>query len=456
MLRLDRPLSASGGGRSTRPGQSGGTYYPTVLEAYSRDSDFRRWQAGAALWFGSGPSWADQHRTYLVRSFRDFGCLPGPQANEVTLFPGRSSPSGAWSTVNRRRGAVILPQPLLAEDISLQTTAPVESAHRLVLDVSDTLTPAQLEHWRGFIGDQFEDSATGPESLPRPLPETTEAVAYTLAEVDAAAGRLLFDLSRPYLRSRVNDFTERMQWRKARYDSSAIPRWRDDGSRFLCNSHRLVCDCPDYSGARTANLLGGGRGSQQLFPRPGAGRTLSGRWEAESAGYRARWRDPSDRADQRRECKHIHAVRWALGCPFYEASEYPLDEDDRLFSGGRQEMSGAQIQRYQALRELALDQLVVPLASSAAVIVDYRDTVPEDEDAPTEAGRRPILWTTLREPPKGRARIDDWWLQRGTERLRIFDPALERFVDTMLVGGSRRPFIESWPAGELAPPEVRG
>jgi hypothetical protein len=446
---LDRPLKGVSS-RSTRPGERGGTVYPTVLEAYNRDSDFRRWRSGMELYQGSGATWADLRRTLLVRGLRDHGALPGPQANQVTLFPSDTSPEGAWAVVNRRRGSIVLPQPLQSADLTWRM-----AERRLELDVSASLSAAQIKAWADFIGDQFEDSAAPAGACgARVLGEETEAVAYTLIGVDPAGGKLIFDLERPFVRLRARPDQLRVRWSRARFDATAPLRWRDDGSRLLCSSHRFFCSCPDYSGTRTANLLGGSTAGQELFPRVSAGRVESGRWEEEVTGYRARWRDLSGRADQRRECKHIHAVRWSLGTPFHEPSGYPLDEPDRQFLASGTRLGGAKVERYQVLRGLALDWLVIPLANSSGVAIDTRNLVPADEETPTPPERGPILWTASVEPPPGRARAGDWWLQRGTRSLRISDPDRGGFVDTLLVGTERRPFIQEWPDEALVPLEV--
>jgi hypothetical protein len=441
---VDRPLKPAATSTSSRRRDgTGGTYYPTVLEAYNRDSDYKRWRAGLNYWQGSGKSWADTEKFYLLRSFRDFGAKPGPQLVSATYFPSSSSPEGAWTVVCRRRGSLILPQALRLSDISLQVDLPSLDQHRLALNVSATLTPAQIEAWRSFIGDQFEDSATGTRYPQDLIVDPIETVAYTLVDVDPAGGRLLFDLSRPFMRLRPSEQRLRAFWRRVRYSRQSPLLWRADGSRYLCSSHRLFCNCPDFSGGRIADLSALSSDSQSRFPRPGAGRTMQGRWEAEGVGYRTRWRDLPARSDQRRECKHIHAMRWSLGYPFYEPSDYELGDGDRQFQDSAVgDLSSGEVSRYHALRELTIDRLATALADSAGIEVDARDTIPESELVPARPGRSPILWTSQREPEAFRALADDWWVQRGTSILRIFDPAVERFVASVSVAGSSRPVVE--------------
>jgi hypothetical protein len=106
--------------RSRAPGGRGGTLYPTVLEAYNRDSDFKRWLAGARLWEEGRGAWSRRRVTYFIRSFRNFGIATNNQLNTLTLFSSFTSPEGAWATVTRERGAVILLQPLLDADMRLE------------------------------------------------------------------------------------------------------------------------------------------------------------------------------------------------------------------------------------------------------------------------------------------------------------------------------------------------
>ncbi len=461
--RVDRSLGRQGIGSyrtSDRTGGTrgtGGTTYPSVLEAYNRDSDYKRWLEGKRYFQGSGSGWADSEISYLIRTFRDFGSVSCGQLNTFTLFPSSSSPEGAWTVVNRRRGAFVVPGPISAQDIEVDQRLADPQGHRLLLDVSSRLSPAQLAEWQVLVGDQFEDSAALTPAGVRLIDSPDGVVAFTLVAVDLAAMKLVFDITRPYLRVRADPAFNRGYWRRARYRVDAPLRWRADGTRLLCSSHRFHCSCPDFSGTSTANILGGGSGSQELFPRPAAGRTTTGQWEESALGYRRRWRDLPRRADRRRECKHIHAVRWARGYPFFEPDDYPIGDDERQFMGDASPVLGdAALSRYQGRRQIQLDQAVIPLADSGGVLIDSRNIIPPDEEVPTRPDRQPILWTSLRPPPPGRARTDDWWLKRGTNELLVYDPVLEQFVASRLEGGERQPLIQQWPDGKLVPMDCGG
>ena len=40
-------------------GEYGSVKFPSILEAYNRDSDFKRWKLGMDYYFGSGRTWGD-------------------------------------------------------------------------------------------------------------------------------------------------------------------------------------------------------------------------------------------------------------------------------------------------------------------------------------------------------------------------------------------------------------
>jgi hypothetical protein len=459
LASVERPLRApkagSYGSSNRRGDGTGGTTYPTVLEAYNRDSDYKRWRAGLDYWQGSGKSWGDLQRFYLVRPFRDYGTAPGPQMMSATLFPTGLSPESNWTVVTRQRGALILPEPLRDDRISYDLSISRPDQHRLVLDVGGILSESQLQDWQSLIGDQFEDSAIagadGALSIPSALaPNPIESVAYTLVDVDVEGARLLFDLSRPYVKKRPNPLKPRSFWQRVGYDGRSPIPWRGDGTRLLCSSHRFYCNCPDFSGSRIADLIGDSNEGQSRFPRPGAGRSIGGRWESEAVGYRSRWRDLPDRADKRRECKHIHAVRWSLNCAFYEPSDYEVGSAGGAFiraeSAG---LSASEVLRYHGRREITIDMLASSLADSSRVKIDAGNTVSPDELAPVQPGRQPVLWATQREPAAYRCRSDDWWLQPGTKVLRVFDPTVQRFVKVRQDGETFVPVIQELVNGQL-------
>lgn len=422
-------------------GQYGGTAYPTVLEAYNRDSDYKRWKYGQEYYFGSGKTWADFDVRTLTRSLLDTGEASSISRDVTTFLPSTTSPESAWAVTCRTRGSVILPQLIQAADITTSTEEPAEEAHRLILDVSSTLSADQIRNWEIYIGDQFEDSATGliyPNDL---VPEPVGSIAFTLVEVDADAGLLIFDLSRGFIRQRVNG---RIYWRLLDYDRRNPVYWRRDGTRYLCNSFRFHCSCPDYSGRSYADTLDTNASKLRKFPVPGAGRPLNSSWESGNVGYFKQWRDLSRRGDRRRECKHIHAIRWSCGVPFYEPSDYPTGDARGVLgvqAANERYFNSEEIRRYNRNRLISYDLFLPGLATASGIELDPRGDL-LSEDAPVRPDLKPVFWATRDEPAASRSQINDWWLKKGTQELAIFSPSVGRYVYVVSEGGNSVPVLE--------------
>jgi hypothetical protein len=446
--RVDRPQRL--GAPGIYGGGGGGGNYPTILEAYNRDSDYKRWRTGLDYWQGSGKSWGDRTEYYLIQPFRDYGSSPGPWMTSVTYFPSDGSPDGTWTLGCRRRGAIILPQALATADIGIDTSHPAESQHRLILDVSATLNQIQLESWKSLVGDQFEDSAEGTQYPSGLLEEPIDTIAYTLVDVNEQEGKLLFDLSRPYMRRRPDRLKPRAFWQKIIYNRRRPIAWRADGSRYLCSSHKLFCSCPDFSGSRIADLSSEGESKSDRFPSPSPGRSVGSAWESREVGYKTRWRDLSDRMDRRRECKHMHALRWSLGYPYYEPSDYEIGGSDRQFTGGSGgSLTSEEVARYHRKRGLSLDRLAPTLAELSGVDSSAGDSVSFEEGSPVQPGRRPILWTEDREPDASRCVQGDWWMRRGSATLLAYSQTAKRFTKSIVIGGNIVPLIEKVDADTL-------
>ena len=48
-------------------GEYGTVAFPTIVEAYNRESDYKRWKLGQEYYFGKGRSWGDQQLNILAR-----------------------------------------------------------------------------------------------------------------------------------------------------------------------------------------------------------------------------------------------------------------------------------------------------------------------------------------------------------------------------------------------------
>lgn len=455
---VTRPMRSAAKGIYPRKGSGygayGGTAYPTVLEAYNRDSDYKRWKTGQEYYFGRGKTWADLEVFTLVRSLLDTGEASSISRDVTTFLPSNTSPESAWAVTTRTRGSVILPQVIQQSDISIATEFPNEAEHRLFLDVSATLTVQQIRNWEIYIGDQFEDSAIGivyPNDLVR---EPVGSIAFTLVDVDPGGGKLIFDLSRGFVRQRVNS---RIYWRLLDYDRRNPVYWRRDGTRYLCNSFRFYCSCPDFSGRSYADVLNANASPIRKFPLPGAGRPVETSWEAAGAGYYKQWRDISRRSDRRRECKHIHAVRWTCGVPFFEPSDYPTGEERGIFgvkAAGEREFSSEEILRYNRNRLVSYDLFLPGLATASGIELDPRGDLLADP-APVRPDLKPVFWATRDEPPAIRSQVNDWWLKKGTQELAIYSPTVGRYVNTVSESGTSVPVLEFRdPPAEGAPTVV--
>lgn len=453
MPPISKPLPVRPAGIYPRKGSGAGEYgstaYQTVIESYNRDSDYKRWRLGQEYYFGTGRSWAD----YSIHTLARFvtGAVDGTSKEIVSLFPSSSSSERAWYAGVRTRGSIMLPQPLQAEAITLNTSDPDAANHTLTWQVSGVLSTQQVAVFNTFIGDQFEDSATGP-SYPEDLTERdVGSVALTLVSANPSTMTLVFDLSRPYGRIERNG---RVYWEKLTYDPSNPVTWRT--GRYLCSSFKFFCCCPDHLGGAVANLEVPSSGQKRdQFPKPNASRAVRSPWESQGVGYYRQWRTLSRRRDQRRDCKHIHALRWRCGVPWMEPSDYPTG-DSREFlefaAEAERKLYSEEIMEYFRLRRLNWDRYILTVADTVGIIL-FPDGDPRDSVRPDP---RPMLWNDGVEPKPEWCRINDWWLERGTQQLRVFNPGAGRFLDVVTIGGDDYPVLEVVdPDGANAPVIIR-
>ncbi len=448
--RLDRGMQPLSVNRATRRradgiypskgaglGDYGSTAYPTIIEAYNRESDYRRWRLGQEYFFGTGRSWGD----YQIYSLARFvtGAVDGTSKEVTTLFPSATSPESAWYASCRTRGSIILPQPITAARVTTNTSGDDPSTHTLTLNVSGILSAAQLAVFNIFIGDQFEDSANGPSYPGNLVERDAGSVALTLTAVNVAGLTLTFDLSRPAGRVQRNG---RVYWDNLPYNPSAPTIWKTDGTRHLCSSFKFFCCCPDHLGGALANLEKPERGQRRdLFPLPNAARDVNSAWERQGVGYYRQWRTLPRRRDERRECKHIHSLRWQCGIPWLEPDDYPVG-DERIIlefqADAERQYSSEEIMEYFRLRQLNWDRFAMTVADAVGIILfpggDPRDAIRPDA--------RPLLWNDAEEPLDIWCRQNDWWLQRGTQALRVFNASTQSFDSTVTVGGTAFPVLD--------------
>jgi len=424
---VGRPLRPRSGGinrgRGEGWGERGGIRSLTLIEAYERGSDYRRWQAGMEIWFGDRDSWAAGQVGWLAR------LKSGPVGDIIplttTLFPARGSAESTWHVTARPRGAILLQMPLQAGQLSLDRGPADPAEHRLIYDVRGVLNRTRLAVWANLVGDQFEDSADDgryPEGL---IEDPVDAVALTLVEVDVSGFRLIFDLSRPFVRRRVGS---RTYWKRAPYDPHAPLYWQADGSRHLASSHRFECSCPDYQGRAISNLQTAEASLSDRFPIPAAGRELEGAWEGQALGYAKKWRDLDVRADRRRECKHIHSVRWEAKVPFDEPTDSPLlsgAAEGRLLEG--EPIDFEEAGKFYGRQLLSYDRLLLGVAPLIGLNLDA-DGELRGRSPTFRPINQPILWNDPVMPQYAWCRQNDWWLPRGKAEAWLFDPPSGGFV----------------------------
>ena len=427
---------------STGAGEYGSVAFPTITEAYNRDSDYKRWKLGQEYYFGKGRSWGDQQLNILAR-FLNGTANFSDEINErgsrevVTVFPSSTSSESAWYVATRVRGSFLLPQPIQSSAITLNTSATNPEDHTLVYDVTGIYNPQQLDVLKVAIGDQFEDSATGPNFPDDLVKRDAGSVALTLIDVDVSSMTLTFDLSRPHRRIERN---KHIYWVREKYDPEdpelPVYKFKDDGTRYLCSSFSFFCCCPDHLGGAVANLdyVDTNKKSIDTFPLPNANRSVVSAWESEGVGYYRQWRTLPARRDQRRDCKHIHAQRWACGVPWLEPTDYPTSAERDLLefmSSYERAMDPDEFLRYFRRRRLSWDRFILSVAESSSLVCfpggDVRENI--------RPFGGPMLWHDREEPNPDWCRNNDWWVQRGTQNLKIFDQSAQEFRTTVPKSG---------------------
>tara|TARA_R110000868_G_scaffold277423_1_gene537202 strand:- start:1027 stop:2529 length:1503 start_codon:yes stop_codon:yes gene_type:complete len=490
--RVDRMAKLPSAERPVRPGAAGlypslgrglgeygSTAYPTVLESYNRNSDYRRWKLGQEYYFGTGRGWADYELLSLSR-YVDSG-LEGPARVVTTLFPSSTSPENSWQASCRVRGSLILPVALSAERVSLLNSAPDPADHRLAIDVSGMMSLNQLAAMRIHIGEQFEDSASGPAYPNDLIPRPANSVALTLALVDTGGSRLIFDLSAAATRLEINGHT---CWAAVPYDPTDPLIWKTDGSRYLCSSFQFFCSCPDHMGGAIAGLENPSSQPASVdFPLPNAARSgapprVTGipgldigpfpisPWESQGAGYYKQWRTLPRRFDQRRDCKHIHALRWQCGVPWLEPNDYPTGaERDFLEATAELERRYSSEQLLQYFRMRRNDRR---LLVSVAAVSSVNLYPPGDPRSGLRPDDRPMLWNDTSSPegllvavdedfvgpPEPVCKQNDWWIKRGTGELKIFNRTSGRFEDTVTDGSGTYPVVQFVEATDPGAPVI--
>jgi hypothetical protein len=288
-----------------------------------------------------------------------------------------------------------------------------------------------------LIGEVLEDTATSAQQLEDDL---TAGIGLLCVAVHEQAGKAYFDATRLWRRERTSD--GRLVTREVAVGPrDPLPMFRAD--RHLTQTTTVSCNCPSHLGMSFARLLGTDRlGVQDLFPQrapSGLGGPQRSAGEGSPEGVRRRFRLLEWERIPGAECKHCHAVRWALGAPMAEPSDMQsLASDywsDMQVMGRIEEMDAPMRDprflddlRLSLLNEQAFSQLDVTLL--AACVGDCVGIVPQRvELLPVQllpAGSGPAAYGALgvlrqnEQHPTSDPREDhdavfgDWWVGRGT------------------------------------------
>ena len=443
--KMDRPNSQRVKGINPKgddAGKFGGARFPTVIEQYNRDSDYSRWRHGQQYSQGVGKSYAD-HSIALKARF-----LLGNQVHisrsVLSLFPSKTSADFSWVAARRIRGSVVSKIPFERSRITLSQNPQNPSEDRLIFRISEEFTEDEMlmKHLQLLIGDQIEDSFSGPRYEDR-IGDANGSTALTLLDVDAESKTLIFDLSKPQGRVLSNG---KLRWARLAYDPADPFIWRE--GLHLGTAIRYYCGCPDFSGTLTANTQSTDFDSTgRRFPVPSAQRTVGGEYEKEMVGFQKKWRDLPERSDQRRECKHIHCMRWTTKTPWFEPSDIPVGGQEEMIHAGSDIQKGDAFSedaaKYQRNRVVDWQQTAQAACGAMGFSLDVAGDMANRTD-------RPQLWILKDAPMPEHCRQNDYWLERGTKNLSVYMAEGGGWVNTLKdEDGSDQPIISYGSEAEL-------
>jgi hypothetical protein len=237
----------------------------------------------------------------------------------------RESPEGRWKVEIQPRGTEITALPVGSNQKEFWYRFPDDPTRAPLRLLEVDFKAASLGQSvslninRMLIGEVVEDTATGPRQLEE---DPTAGIGLLCVAVHEASGKAYFDASRFWRRERTDD--GRLVTREVTVSpQEPIPMFRAE--RHLSQTTTVSCNCPSHLGLSFTKLLSGPPlGSQDLFPQrapSGLGGPQRVPGEGSPEGLRRRFRTlPWDRIPGE-ECKHCHAVRWALGAPMAEPAD---------------------------------------------------------------------------------------------------------------------------------------
>lgn len=105
---------------------------------------------------------------------------------------------------------------------------------------------------------------------------------------------------------------------------------------------------------------------------------------------------------------------------------------------------------YFRLRQLNWDRFAMTVADVVGIILfpggNPRDAIRTDG--------RPLLWNDSEEPLAIWCRQNDWWLERGTQSLKIFNASTQTFEAAVAIGSTNYPVLQFVEEGSTGAPVI--
>ncbi|MCE2838046.1 MAG: hypothetical protein LW834_13980 [Cyanobium sp. 49614_E6] len=442
-------------------GVQGEAAYPDLLDHWDKLASWQSWRKGMSLARSQLIGAAERWSAIEVLHRDSYAATPSWRSSQLLLagFTSSQSPEGRWTVAIQPRGTEISRQPVGGNQREFFYHFPDEPERPplRLLEVKANLVALTggglpLHFNRMLIGEVLEDSAINFRQL---ADDPTDGLGLLCVAVHEEQGLAYFDASRCWRRERTAD--GRLINREIQIPPDApLPTFRP--ARHLTQALTLSCNCPSHLGLEFAALRSGERlGGQNLFPQrapSGLGGPRRSSGEGSPEGVRRRFAElPWDRIPGR-ECKHCHAVRWALGVPMAEPSDMPSPDSNywRELSAMAQleDMAGPMNQPWflERLRDNLLDEQALSMLDAtllAACVGDAVGIVPQrvplipvqvaaaaptplliPAAGPLRAGATPLPYSNLgvlrinEQHPSSSPDEDldavfgDWWTGRGT------------------------------------------
>jgi hypothetical protein len=456
-------------------GVQGEAAYLDLLAKWDKDGQWQAWRKGMALAQNALVGAAERFTAVKVEHRDTYATTPTWRTSTLLLagFTSSESPEGRWTVAIQPRGTEITAQPTGNNQREVwyqDPEAPEQSPQRLLelnFKAARLAKGAQPLHInRMLIGEVLEDTALSPSAIEEDL---TAGIGLLCVAVHEAAGLAYFDATRFWRRERTAD--GRLITREIKVSATEpLPTFRPD--RHLTQATTVSCNCPSHLGLQFARLRAGqSLGSQALFPQrapSGMEGPKRGEGEGTPEGLRRRFRLLSWDRIPGQECKHCHAVRWALGAPMAEPTDMQSLASDywqNMKTMGRVEEMDSPMRDPRFLEDLQLSLLneqafsMLDVTLLAACVGDCVGIVPQRvELSPIQlsAAGSPTPFAGLgvnrqneqhptADPLEDQdAVFGDWWVGRGTATAAIgFDgpaqPRSTRAIEPLPPGSTTLP-----------------